>query len=1043
MDSVSDAWLNRFEIATRSLFEAFASECSSEKSIEDAFMEHFTWTYSEHDLIIDLIYDVELFAVLKTIGEILQVKFTYLHIENDIQQMKETNLYEIFIELSKHNIHNTDICKCEFHRESVFAHLIMAMLIAIKIQDTYENKLLNGFIALMHDIGKKGTQSAIKNYTTFYFHGEMGSGMMQLAWTDAYVKFFSREQWENMARTIAIHMCGYNDRDTDIEQKYKHNMIRLENPEVKHMWTQLSYADGNAKIGHGHSTAQDNRLILAGQISTEYIPLDKKCMLIQLQGMSGSGKSTMSKRLQKVLQENNISFGIVERDAVIRKVIHQEKSHISEDASYGEVYGIYNSNKKEYAIRVNQIMESMIGQMSESKQVIIVDTVYTLFSDFKINNKIFIMSLFVIRNELFEGDNVEHPHHDFDTQTEIKLHNTQTFFSWLPNECIRRLQALTSLSTANTIARASQQRPLLCHIVTWQNNEKLLGFLEAIRQINIIVPTLSNANEKHTNTNTMGIVEYVNYLYENNGIDKMIEIIKEQRYMVKQPMPNVIMIKYLEHNSDLSPKWAREARGTILYLETKWILLKYQLQRGIEILTSVHKTKNITETENSKYQLALEQIETTRLINERENFESVLTFKVDGSLLSITLYSGGYYSLGIKLVTESNNQFARCVMELAQQMKMPFIPIISTQGTLFLGNEMLEYMIIAILSDTYSDEIYKMETPIGAFSKYGEAFINALAMIHTYFNKIENTTIMTITMEAVCKNRLSSWTTRESKDLHTELAISYNYSGIRVLGVSIGTTCYPHFVFSDVIAEAKLKEPLYWQMNNTNTIEEMINDLSILIRNPERANTEQMFLQKYKPSNKYMPEHPVFDWEGFVLYRLIKDNGKITYDYNKIKTIEYYTCHKFRESNIETLLEIGKVAGDIFPLARATISYFRDNKNNVDKLVATMNAILVNNEKEYEDLYKALYDALPEKAKGAFTNKSNEIKIKMLINCNAEIWNNVSHKLVKEIFPNMEIIAALKEEIGWTLKKTIMDKTDNEYTELKMKLFKCVILSIE
>jgi len=512
------------------------------------------------------------------------------------------------------------------------------------------------------------------------------------------------------------------------------------------------------------------------------------------------------------------------------------------------------------------------------------------------------------------------------------------------------------------------------------------------------------------------IIDYINELYHSKGFEKMCETIQQKGFEItkfKNTDRLIIRIKYTEPCRVWKPKWTRQCRGvTLLLLNDNFVCLKYQLQRGAEILTGLHLKKGIEETEslNLKELEILDDIQqdTVKKILNKEPLDGFLSFKVDGSLLGVSVYSGKYKQIVEDIIKSSNDEFALLVLEISKQKNLPFIPVFGTQGTFFMNEDIHDYMITSIISSLNDINIYEEAltySPLEVFKKHSNKFFDRLIKFYALFTKKYDTSdVMTLSFEAFCKNRASAWVKQNGR-VHTELTISYKSSNIKFLGVSYGDmkiNYLPHFAISDMINDSGFEEPLYWFINSPEKIEEMMIDLSDLIKNKD---TEKYF-EKHKPSNKYPLKELIVDYEGFVFYRFV--NGE--YDYSKIKTEEYYRCHKLKPENVPYLIDL-KDASDIFPTVRNVINFFV----NCDDLLIEASRLILEELKNNSNLI----DNLPEKAKKSYSKQNEITRYKMLINV-SEMYNQMSYDVFKQIFKDLDKSLAATDDIFSVLRALIM-----------------------
>lgn len=535
------------------------------------------------------------------------------------------------------------------------------------------------------------------------------------------------------------------------------------------------------------------------------------------------------------------------------------------------------------------------------------------------------------------------------------------------------------------------------------------------------LPTPSNAMINDGSTDTMNIVEYTNHLTKQNGFTEAKEIIRKQGFIVKTPFQfkntpieqNIICIKYVDCNQLWNPCWARQCRGIILFFNGETVIpIKYQMQRGAEVITDVHFKQNVTETQDIEgllpsqlTKLDLTQQTTIRTLLNNEPINGVVSFKVDGSLLAVTIYRK-HAELIDSWVELSGDDFATSVLELFK--KHGVTGTISTQTTFSVGNDMQRFIKTAT-----NDGIAELVK--NACAEYKNIIDGDSGNIQT--NKLIS---VTLNFEAVCANRF------DGNAVHTELVMSYEKSFIKLLGYGIcydnGVEFIPHFQ-REVLCSGNAKifdEPTFWKITHSSQLNSMIVDLSLAIRNKMK---KEEYLQKHVAENDANGVME-FDFEGFIFYSQ-SANGK--YDYNKIKTPEYYHTHKFKAKNVNYLLELSKTASHIFPLTKIVATLYVGLN---EKMMRIVNKI----KKEFDD--SKWITTLPEKAQKGFEQRGCEVKVKMILNTSDEFMRMVRTVFEGE-FHELEHTIAEPNEVVATLKSLLMELMKNEdWGDLtKMKQF--------
>lgn len=585
-------------------------------------------------------------------------------------------------------------------------------------------------------------------------------------------------------------------------------------------------------------------------------------------------------------------------------------------------------------------------------------------------------------------------------------------------------------------------------------------------------------------TEEMNIVEYCNFLYRTTSWEKMIQTFKKQKFMIQCPTKfknspykdRIIKIKYLEHNKLWKSVWARQCRGVILFLnnENKIVPIKYQLQRGAELLMPMHKTNGVTQTndidciENHINVFDKNQQMVMTKLSSGENIDGILSFKSDGSLFGLTCYFGACYTQLIEdFIQNYADDFCKTIYNLGKCIGITCVA--SSQNTFCVGIDMQSYYTTAILSEILNEsdliKISKTMSYIDALKIYGLEWFERLEnIIMDSIRQKNNVVSITINFESICKNRLSLW----ENTPRNELAISHDYSTMKFLGVGVcnidNVQFIPHFEFNES-SKLNLNEPLYWKIDKSSQINEMLSDLEILC-SQDLSTHAINFFNKHQPINYSNISEAIknriclqnyIDFEGFIFYTPTKKTH-ITgeYDYNKIKTITYYKCHKFSSDNIDFLMDISEKCGNIFPISKKVKMFFTDINLNLHSVLTNItNNILKNHD---ENIF---YKFLSDKAKISYLTHNEETKVKFLINSlyfesycfdifcvyfpsvknndilceNKTTKNNISRS-IKNIVSSLELWKFTNDEIKNIVENYIENKQNNIH--LKELIFCCL-----
>ena len=594
-------------------------------------------------------------------------------------------------------------------------------------------------------------------------------------------------------------------------------------------------------------------------------------------------------------------------------------------------------------------------------------------------------------------------------------------------------------------------------------------------------PSISIPLHDDIDTSDMSIVEYVNYLYRRGNGDikaSIIQPLKRQQveasfigYLKQSPMAkSLLKIKYSDFCRSWK-RWIRESRGVILRFDEKkqqFICDKMMLLRGAEVLTNLHVQANITESQDMtlsddnrvitttnitstpakepplpRHFLDPSQQDTVNRLLNSQPIDAYLSFKSDGALIAISLYkrgttAGNFYQ---SVLSNYGDEFAKGIVTTANQLNLPFIPIIGSQGTISLAGDMQTFAATAILegmcelSHEQVKTLATKHTPLQLLqhSQYGKKFFDKLLTFYNHCSdkghpcsQSNHTDVsgMTLSFEAFCRNRQDSWPNART---HTELSIGYPFSAMRFLG---GTFYYQsedqhdigpppvykaHFQLPDACQVSGFDQPLCWKVSHAKEVEALAKDLSrsimgelnddefIHLHPPYTPNTTSITHVQRRPQQ--------LDYEGWILYRELSDG---TLDYSKIKSEEYYKCHKFHINNIPILLSIAKSSRNgihnIFPLAKVTQDICEDLNKKLLNAIIELKGILTGkvppsntitqDASYYKGEYQKLLESLPNNARIAYQKPqmTPEGQMKLLLNTQNQYCENTIFRIFQKQF---------------------------------------------
>ena len=1033
-------------------FEAYVSPSASLDKIFQSFHDVITCLNTfKHISIIDITDDeiMSMSEIFVTIGKFFNIKFSSLFVSNidHTQNMQYTSFTEIFSSIQKMHIHQDidsslyetaypkvvtePICCCTFHDEELFDHLhicaIISGIYAIRNKSNVFNVTL---AALLHDIGKPACIRIFDNGNVGYpFHGEYGAMILSRLYTPDFEEFISCSDYEIMMRTISVHMCSYHIVDFQPNWNNERiNSTRIESDKVKQMLKCLSYGDVFAAFSQNSDKIDfiKTRDIYHDMIDTPYTNAKTKYVFI-VRGRSGCGKSHVSSIIASFAQTLGLTTHHVMRDMIIVNTTRvmqglDEIDYRPTQNEYAKYHQYYRDNK--LGSVVNDKMKQQIAYSINTFDVTIIDTQMSMFRGFDqvIPSNISSCVVFgfdISRNMLIENDGKN----GVDLTEQMQMFGSSSTLFPLDMTGIS-IFSMSSAYTHNT-------RPvgIACDFVFslgynrhFNGNDTIgFGYFKEFLSHYVSIAKTSTPSINLMNTDDMNIVEYVNYLYQTNdkSYDAVVQILKSQWYQVGSPSflrgtddeQTFLSIKYLDHNNNWN-KWGRESRGTTLVLiDGVWMMFKFLMQRGAEMLTGMQIKRGIVETDNINTKmdfkashLSLDQQALIQDLRDGNPIDSVLSFKKDGSLLSCCLFTGVYAILMRRIINTYCDKFTKTTMSIYDSISdTDDVFVFQSQATLVLGDFMQDYTTTAIFPDAIPEL-----SPIDKMKTHGADFMQRMKMM---FDGMDGD-IKHVLGETICANRTESY----SGKVHRELAMSYPVSSFTILSfTSIFPDKHivnPHYCYSDLIHHAGFSEPAFWNCTSVAQVDNLIQDVDAFIFGKI---TMDAFYSRNKPSNKYSYEM-VIDCEGFVTYDCMRGNS-----YGKIKTDSYYKSHKLRDDNVPFLCELNKVAGHIFPLARIVAE-------TITQLDTKLNVI----NKEMIDMISSsdMISHLPVKASNGFASRPRATQFKIIINMAKDMFAQLGFGIFQKHFPSlvmsddmktMCVNYAMKTELWLDMPKPIDD----------------------
>lgn len=929
-------------------------------------------------------------------------------------------------------------CSCSYHEEELFYHLLLAGLLSGLHAKSIGSNIFHVIVAAMlHDIGKVSTVSTTDaGYIAYPFHGEMGALILSGIYSADLAPYFTKDAWETMMRTISIHMCSYHITSFDSYwDTQRVNSTRNESYATKLLLYSLSFGDTLAAFSNKSDflcwlNSRDKWWESINQPFKLYKKLKKSKVLVIIRGFSNSGKSTIAEIIAKNLSDSCVPSRIISRDMIMAQQSGYSGSSRPTGKEYQLLHTAYSDEKAGKA--VNTAMRKEISKTVKDNEVkvIIIDTVASMFPGFEggilpanIGN-CEVIAIDVNANVMTNDDALTK--NGLDKQVQMALSGIRDRFAPLDTKKLDLHNMASKYTFANSPSRISN--PSFVFQIGW--NESFYG--ENSIGLNPALTTILNLACRFQDrkiiegTDSMQLVDYVNLIFEQSGrsFTALMNHFKMLGYHSGTPSQLVgtifeflfFNIKYLEHNNNWCI-WGCQARGTSFYYDSdsgKWVLCKFLMLRGAEMLTILHKKNNINSNENVTDgkidHLSQDQQNLYReLANPSGKPQLMVSFKKDGSLFSVILYTGKMAKIMRPVINAacaaSGDTFNKTVMETydATIGHKNSVLIFQTQSTLMMTKEMYDYTTTALFDrqEGFNPKL----SPENKIIEHGPQFFMQISKLFDSLPAKGH--IKQILFETICANRTESF----SEKVHNELAVSYNTSSYTVISATVinsgenlsnGSyhTVFPHFMFSEKIHATGFNEPAFWNVTKS---EDMSAMLALLDEVSWGRLSVAEFFATYQPANVFNNYEKIVDPEGFVIYDLLRGLS-----YGKIKSILYYIAHKFREENVPMLLAlITANPNTSFPLA----VLIRDT-------IAPMNNILLDVMDKFNSVLSELLPGLPPKILAAY-NKSKKPQILLSDALTKSKFIDLAIPIIATAFPKLNdtIPNLLENEIPATAVK--------------------------
>lgn len=883
------------------------------------------------------------------------------------------------------------------HAESLYDHLCNCGYICYKeaMCAGYSDKdVVKAYLCgILHDIGKPGcTLEVNNNHLAAKGHGIEGGALIETYVSSDLIDNFSvynltSDDFSDISTCADIHMCGYF---ANMNNQFSITCFQMFPRSIRDMLCILRLGDQLSRIPFPGETSETSETT-TGERTTDLVwsthpkfvedmnaSVDASVLkankltngvLVCMQGSSGVGKSTKAKMLSTELSRRNISNCIVNRDAKIFKWaqihrgLHVDTTTTITTAMSKEAHDYYIAQKKVFRENVdNDIMHEITNGLCAGK-IVITDTLMTghphaakcILSDAA--KTAFRIHIWCHRGSMFPKHEDDIGRHGMSHETQINMHGDRSIMKiFQPSVVWKDMIAITESRDSRDINIG--ERPHIALSWGWSGIKDkmftgwLIDQLEHISSWNALQPRTPTIE----NTMNMDLPELVHVLFRHGGMDCVDFFFKQYNFRTSHPAPNVVGIKYIDGIcQEWKPLWSRKARGRFYYVDDeKIVTLKDALQRGAELLTKAHIEDGVNDTQDmsTKNLDIFDDVQRDIMMKFGDggehgdgcDIDCVLTGKIDGSLLQNSRHPIGSDQYNVMIDITSKNPFASVLTEYCVGNNLP-LHVVATQGTLMIGDQMTDYFLTSIepflkcsLDPLLSDiENWKVLCP--EYVKLMEVL--ACSFPHEYL-----LSSIHMQFESVCKMR-----TTYKGQLHTELAVSYDFSSIGFLGLMFNGEYIPHFDLPKTI----IPHPIHIRTTNTSTVYDVMRDLNnVVLGKIARFD----FMTKWFPDNILYPIHP----EGFVcLVRTDRGTGGTgaVYDYSKLKLSIYYKAHK-PGNDIAPLLALPNSVDEYFPI----IGHLKDFFNNVEsKLVSVIYSLIIHIDTDLRIPNSKYYEMLNSGAK--------------------------------------------------------------------------------
>uniref|UniRef100_A0A6C0DBM3 HD/PDEase domain-containing protein n=1 Tax=viral metagenome TaxID=1070528 RepID=A0A6C0DBM3_9ZZZZ len=882
----------------------------------------------------------------------------------------------IFEHIKSQHWHSCGKATCP-HNESLFDHLISCAEICYQTAKTHgynEKETTKAYLGgLLHDIGKPGTLVIQGKHTSFKGHALVGGALIEDFYSVELLDVFglTKSDWGDISTLADFHMCTYFPNQTSLLHKFTGNilpdsikrlLIILRRGDQLSMVPSSTYSKTAEQIRENidHTEEEYVQSLFSSQ---DYKLLDKKKgLLILNNGGSSTGKSTFCANLKRKFGSKSIW---VPRDLYTVRIVSGNHDITLDQISpefYQETMEKYKASGKKEASDINKAMMNDIYDGLQMGLIVIVDTCATMFDAIdtiipEIAQDAFRVAFWHHRNTVItEEESLGRwgmsLNNQLDAHGETSLYNPfMSKINW------RKMIATTegeddSLYQAHlaiSIGWSGIKDDILKHL--YKKFEEIYDYNQSIPRVPILSQTMN-----------MDLRELVEKLRNAGSIREFFSYYK---YTVSDHIKGCVGIKYMDGvNKIWQPKWARQARGRFYFTESESVIpLKDSLDRGVELITKVHTDNGIDGTQDIEksncHHLETYQKQLIKTLSGNNKLDTNLTGKADGSLLGVTIYpvNSVQYSIISELGLNYSDEFTKTIVQYCLDNSLPIV-IVSTSGTLFISDKMKDYFLTSI-----QNLINKKVTSFADWATIVPDFVNLFIDYYRSLSFADNK-MVSFYFEAICKER-----TTFLGNVHRELAKSYDDHYFILLGAMWNNRYVPHFDLPRRI----FKQPMHLKITNTSQIFELMKQLDQVVNGNL---SKDKFLENFT-LDEFTTR--TIHAEGFVMLTPKDD----TYDYEKIKTLMYYNCHKVKIDKIGELLKLPASCAEHYPILEELHNFFDNFDQKIQPFVETCHQALLKEINFESEFFLCQNAKAQDRMKGIIESADNNsltIVCKMLIN---------------------------------------------------------------